>query len=304
MNYYRRKRLQKGLDISDVANYLGIDYQKYESIDRGNVKMPKNLINKFNELMNKSKGEQMIKKLTREELVNNFWNDISIKENGKYRLYGIMAQYNIETLAELSYLLGYRSSAILSSCLTGTKEPNYDFKNKVYSFFENELNIQDPNKKIHRGQITVNDNEYLDWYKKFDIKKWLKDNKMNRATFSAYANISRSTLYYYVNNLVIPNTETIKKCKDAIERYEAEHSKDDEITTFEEVEQLEFPECPENTIPQHNVLVEKYINLVDELNGQAVEIIGDIQKLKEKLSDINNKKIIYEELIADLKGEK
>ena len=46
--YYKKKRKKAGLAPSDMAKELGINYKKYNLRENGVVKMPKNLIDKFN----------------------------------------------------------------------------------------------------------------------------------------------------------------------------------------------------------------------------------------------------------------
>lgn len=169
--------MKKGLTISEVANYLDIDYNKYALIDKGVVKMPNKYIEKFNELINKSKGEKNINRLTREEIVNNWWDEMSVKiSRGTFKLNEKMHEFNIDNLCELDRLRGYSAPGTMSNYLNRNGNVGFDTKNKVYSFFENELNIQAPKNESKvdkpRGIQSTNEyNELLAWYKNFDLKK-------------------------------------------------------------------------------------------------------------------------------------
>lgn len=316
MNYYRRKRQQNGLEISEVANYLGIDYKKYLSIDRGDVKMPKNLIDKFNKMINRGKNENKIERINREELINNWWNEIT---TDKSLLIKKMQEFNIKTYRELSNLLGYKDGCTLSIYINKLREPSFDFKNRLYSFFENELNIQEPKIKSKNGKTILNKQDKqknIDWYKNFDIKKWLETHNLSLNDFSKYIKMPSSTFYYYVNPKdinSIPYQSSIKKVKEGIKRYEEEYqnkiinekpiienitenNKVDEIITVDSLKTIE-----NTNISRQEKLINKYTNVIDELEGQAIDIIKEITKLKDKLDDINKQKLIYNEILEDIK---
>ena len=174
--YYKRKRRKTGLASSDMAKELGIDCKKYSLIENGVVKMPKNLIDKFNEIVSKGKSEHTLDRLNNEQVVNAFWGEMKLKTNGTYNLKTKMKEFNIETFKEFGELLGV-SNSMISHYLSADWEPPYNFKNNVYLFFQNELNIQAPKKKNVKKQSVINTtgrgsrNEMLlEWYNSIDFK--------------------------------------------------------------------------------------------------------------------------------------
>ena len=64
--YYKNKRNKVGLSQSDMARELGIPCVKYEQIERGEIKMPKRLIDKFNEIITRGNNIHSLKKLEHE----------------------------------------------------------------------------------------------------------------------------------------------------------------------------------------------------------------------------------------------
>ena len=96
MSYYSDKRRKAGLSKSEVAEKLGIDYAKYELIDRGILRMPNRFLDKFNQIVNKSKNETVIDKLDKIDVVNKWWDEMSVKKShGLYVLNDKMKEFNI-----------------------------------------------------------------------------------------------------------------------------------------------------------------------------------------------------------------
>lgn len=99
---YRKRRRRTDLSQIEVANYLGISYDRYCLIERGDVKMPTRLLDKFNEIMNKSKGETIVDRINREQEVNKWWKEVSKRE--KWGTYGIdkyLKEFNIDNLKRI-----------------------------------------------------------------------------------------------------------------------------------------------------------------------------------------------------------
>lgn len=164
--YYKNKRNKVGLSQSDMARELGIPCVKYEQIERGEIKMPKKLIDKFNEIITRGNNIHSLEKLEHEREVNEYI-DWLIKDD---HLKLEMNMFNISTRNELGQLLGYKDGTILSKLFSG-KYANgyaYDLKNKIYLFFHDELNMQPKklNKQISNKQksITIKLKKYCETY--------------------------------------------------------------------------------------------------------------------------------------------
>lgn len=179
MNYFKRKRIQKGFKQSDMANLLEIDYKKYVAIEEGERKMPANLIDKFNKIIEKGKSEVKLDHLTREQEVENWLEEMRQPTDDGIMLQTKMKEFNVHTYKELANLIGYHSGSNVSICMNKTsgREVSYDFKNLLYSFFQNELNIQEKKEKK---------NEYArEYYKN------LKNKEQRREQMKEYAKQKR-----------------------------------------------------------------------------------------------------------------
>lgn len=147
MNYYEKKRKKSGLSKSDMAIELGLTYARYISIERGDVKMPSKLIDKFNEIVNRGK-ENELTNVENNIKADEFWEDVKqLREDGKYVLYTKMEEYNVKTVKELAPLLGYKSAGSIWNYLQDRNKAGNEFKKRLYNFFHDETNIQIPSTK-------------------------------------------------------------------------------------------------------------------------------------------------------------
>lgn len=326
-NYYRKKRLKKGLSMSEVANALNIDCAKYELIDRGKVKMPKNLIDKFNEIINKGKGEHIIAKLNREELVNKWWDEMSTKTSyGKYKLNEKMKEFNIDTLIELSNLLGWKSQAGICNYLSGKIPITFNTKNKIYSFFENELNIQPPkNNKtkknktytIYKKTMDLNEIQNLyNWYDGFDIVEWAQQNNLKRDDISTGTGLASGTISnLYRNIFAQPTVNTLMKLKSFVDKLDKQ--KNNEITivsgpvgtkmTLSSVPIKEVPEdikkIGEDLVKEVNENMKLKEKLIETYKNKLEGLEETITNYKQKLTELEIQKDVYQDLLETIQDE-
>ena len=299
---WRKRRLKKGLSVSEVANYLDISYERYALIDKGKVKMPNKYIEKFNELLNKSKGERNINKMTREEIVNQWWKEMSEKSgHGKYKLNEKMHEFNIDNMTELDKLLGYSSMGATSGYLKKGESIGYDLKNKYYSFFENELNIQPPKSKKKsdntNGKGVQKTNEYaelLEWYNNFDLKQWRDNHKHTNRELSKASGLATGTIHNVIKrNYTTPTIGVMRRLKDFVENQENETPK---------VVQMTLTQVPVDEVPTE----------IKRVGDELVKKVNENMTLKNKLLDKYSQEVDrvsmlitqYEILISDLKKEK
>ena len=332
VTYYEKKRRKTTLTRSDVANYLGIDYDRYELIERGKVKMPKNLINKFNELMNKQKGEVEIDQLNREQIVNEWWDKVRVKKGkGKYGLTEYLDKFNIRNLSQLAELMGYNNKLAIQQKLNnyGNYTIDYNFKNRLYSFFENELNIQPiENKKLkYSTKRTYTEDE--EWLSHFDIKSYLKDNGISHVVFANMVGISDKTISSMLFRI---NTSSVREStvKPIINWYKATPAaheyfypntvintlgkfKEDKTikkaseTVVKELKEKVSNNTRDKTLSNVDTLIEKYNNKIDKnlkqceaLNNCINEYTEKIKELRAKLNIIEKENSVYKEFVSDL----
>ena len=307
--YYKRKRKKAGLAKSDMAKELGIDYKKYNLIENGVVKMPKNLIDKFNEIVSKGKNEHMLNRLDSERVVNEFWDEMTTKVNNQYKLKEKMKEFNIVTFGELAKLLGV-SYSNLSHYLTGHTKTGYDFKNKLYLFFQDELNIQVPKKNNVKGKSSQGSNkqchdpELLEWFEKTDLKALvlkhgLKYEQIAKDTGMHVSCVSRNIRK---DRNMVPSTKTLTSLKEYFDRLENVEEDKNVSIAFEEFVSEAIEETPQKE-EQNNTdvydVIERYHREIDEID----DCLETYEKMLQDLS--NRRKVCVEVLkvIEEIRGE-
>lgn len=313
---WKKRRLKKGLHISEVANYLDISYEKYALIDKGDIKMPNKYIEKFNKLMNKSKGETSIDRLTREEIVNEWWDKMSQKKgHGQFNLNEKMIEFNINSLKELDVLLGYtRESGTMSNYLNGHRHISFDAKNKVYSFFENELNIQPPKikqeKVIKSSKIVQSSAEYkelLKWYDNFDLKEWMNKYSVNRKDLSKKSGLSAGTIHNIIKKKhPTPTMSVMNKLKIFVDNYTEKHANESmsQTTTFTCVPTKEVPEDSREMGRELTREANENMSLKEKLTQkyetEIERLSGIIEQHELLIIDLKKEKDFYEKIINDI----
>lgn len=293
MSYYYKKRRKAGLSRSEISNALGIDYNRYVLIEKGEVKMPKKLINKFNEIINKTKGENDINRKNREQIVNEWWDEMCEKKShGKYKINDKLEEFNISSLSEFSNLLGYKHKGTASDYLNRTREVSFDIKDRFYSFFENELNIQPPKKmnKKTNEKYKVNmkrNNNLADWYSSFDVDEWCEKNNISRQDIIKNTHLSSGTISNLFNGKTIPADKTLSSLK----KYVNEIEKEKQVT-------MEFTSVPTEEVPEEIQTIGK--NLAREVNEDMRLKEKLITKYENKLKDISDKIEEHEIVISEL----
>lgn len=277
-NYYVNKRHRYGLTRSDVAKALDISYEKYTQIERGEVKMPKKLINKFNEIMNKGKNIHTLEKLNNETKINQYY-DYLVAGGFKEK----MKEYNIPTKTELGKLLGYKDGTTLSKYKT-SKEAPYDYKNKLYIFFNDELNIQ-PNKKIEEQDET-------DYMLISLMKTYMEDENINEYDFADRSGVSQPTIYRIVRGDQCPREKTRKKLLSFLEN--ENNKKTESINLFTEPSLFDtktlansFPNVPKEKnelIPDETDSKDVYVvkKLYDETISKRLDLTEELNKLQKR----------------------
>ena len=197
--YYKNKRNKVGLSQSDMAKELGIPCVKYEQIERGEIKMPKRLIDKFNEIISRGNNIHSLEKLEHEREVNEYIDWLSKNDHLKLE----MDRFNISTRNELGLLLGYKGGSIISKLFSGKFADAYNLKNKIYLFFHDELNMQPKklNKQISDKQKSITSK----------LKKYCKTYGLTQYELSKQMCMSQPTINRLLNETRIVGNSTLSK---------------------------------------------------------------------------------------------
>lgn len=308
--YYKRKRIKSGMSKSDISNELGIDYVKYNAIENGDVKMPSKLMDKFNEIINKGnenviiKGENKIK-------ADEFWNEMMKNgSNGKRKIYDKMGEFNISGIAELTRLLGYKSSGTLHGYMSGSLKPGDEFKKRIYSFFSDELNIQIPHKKIKNKKYSSNEeNDLFKYYEETDFKKLMDNYELANKDIANATGISHSVISRMVSKSNRPGRETLEKVKkffDNIPSLKEENIKNNEIenvdikeeqTEHMEQDYMDMTDFVEEEIVPENNIKETESNVVKRYETELSEIDEVISIYNDKIKELEIRKKVCEEVL-------
>lgn len=315
--YYKNKRNKVGLSQSDMARELGIPCVKYEQIERGEIKMPKKLIDKFNEIITRGNNIHSLEKLEHEREVNEYI-DWLIKDD---HLKLEMNMFNISTRNELGQLLGYKDGTILSKLFSG-KYANgycYDLKNKIYLFFHDELNMQPKklNKQISNKQKSITSK----------LKKYCETYGLTQSELSKQMCMSLPTINRLLKETRIVGNSTLSKIdiflknkgfnNDCVESTVEEKSVPQamflEPTPNEDTDML-FPELPSD---DSNVTVIDFdlnsskkttdVTVPDETDSKELysikKIYSENHEKIQKLTEEINKLVQREDVLLDILKE-
>lgn len=314
--YYKKKRKKAGLAQSDMAKELGIDYKKYNLIENGVVKMPSKLIDKFNEIVNKGENNHKLERLNNEQIVNEFWDEIS-QSTGKYGDYKLkekMKEFNIDTFSELGQLLNI-SSSNLSHYLKSSKKTPYDIKNRVYLFFQDELNIQPPKEKSAVAKKTViktekkkgtrgsakqcHNQELIDYYNSLDLGAFIKEHNMTAQGLAREIGLHQDSIRRMITKETsIPSEKTIVKIKNFMEKYNKST-----VANYYQVEPITETECVTTTAStldgETQIIYDEFISpelkKCDEKPVENTEKCDNAEDIKQKyLQEIEENNFIIE----------
>lgn len=311
--YYKNKRNKVGLSQSDMAKELGIPCVKYEQIERGEIKMPKRLIDKFNEIISRGNNIHSLEKLEHEREVNEYIDWLSKNDHLKLE----MDRFNISTRNELGQLLGYKGGSIISKLFSGKFADAYDLKNKIYLFFHDELNMQPKKPKKSNKQKLIKDR----------LKKYCEAYGLTQCELSKQTHISQATINRILMETQIVSNSTLNKIdtflkskgfdKDSVESTAEEKSVPQAMflapTPNEDIDML-FPELPSN---DSNVTVIDFdlnssekttdVTVPDETDSKEIysikKIYNENHEKIQKLTEEINKLVQREDVLLDILKE-
>ena len=284
MNLYHKKRVQSNIKKSDMARMLGLEYNYYCAIEKGSVKMPTSLIDKFNEIINRGKVNE-IDELNYMQEANKFWEQMKQKdETGRFQLVNKMHEFNINGYKELVALLGYRSVGTIYNYLEDRNPVGDEFKKRLYNFFSDDTNVQIPkekNKKRPTYKIvntTRTPNPDLDtYYEKTNFKEIMYYNKITNVQIANAIGVNNST----VSNMTCKKYKPSYKIIQAVKDYLDENVKEDIIMDKADyISKQKIISTCETDIENKRIKVEELKSLIAdiekdiELTTKVLEIIS------------------------------
>lgn len=318
--YYKNKRNKAGLSQSDMAKELGIPCVKYEQIERGEIKMPKRLIDKFNEIISRGNNIHSLEKLEHEREVNEYIDWLSKNDHLKLE----MDRFNISTRNELGQLLGYTDGSIISKLFSGKFADAYDLKNKIYLFFRDELNMQPKKSKKQILNKQISDKQKLLTSK---LKKYCECYELTQRELSKQLCMSQPTINrilmetQIVSNSTLNKIDTFLKSKSFNKNHVESTAEEESVpqvmflapTPNEDIDML-FPELPSN---DSNVTVIDFdlndsekttdVTVPDETDSKELysikKIYNENHEKIQKLTEEINKLTQREDVLLDILKE-
>lgn len=315
MNIWKRNRQKLNIPTIEVAKILEIPEEKYLEIERGERPMPRLLIDKFMNLVNKkseTKGDFMIKMLD----INLWFKQSDLKQ--------LRVDFGYKTQLELANVLCINNGTVSKIENKILDSVSNKLKLKIYNFFTDELN-----KKINKSKIKTttekiinkNENNRKSRYVpdlNDDILKFTKDGKidyqyikdvleMTSTEISTALGSNTSSLWA---NWVIgrnnPSKENVNKLRELVrekltnnqigvdvnEEIEASIVLDNDSKTSKEMfnnEETETTieignqETTKLTNKDFGIIDEEYIDYLEKENAQLKRTINCYEKLIEKL---------------------
>jgi len=220
MTIWLRKRRMSGLTTADMANELGLSYTRYEAIEKGDIKMPSNLMDKFNEIINRGKQNEIT---NAENNVNadRFWEEVKQKkEDGTYVIQDKMREFNIPNMPVLVKLMGYKSPGTVYNYLQNRVPAGAEFKKRLYNFFSDERNVQLPAKKQKqkRNVIAKCDPELDAYWENTDFIALAKQFNVCKTDVANAIGVHNSTICNMFNRKNKPGYNTLAMVKEYFER--------------------------------------------------------------------------------------
>ena len=326
MTYYEKKRKGTKLSQLDVANFLGMSYERYKLIERGDVKMPTRLINKFNELLHKDEKINDLEKMDKLSKIDKWWDEMrkplsnNKKGRSNYQLWNKCQEFNIKNYGELARLLGYKDSSIISHALKGDTHSGLIYE-RIYDFFQDELNIQIVKDKstnnvsgyIYNKPTEVErktyDNKYtkyrgyigyigkskeelnniIDWYESNDFKVWCENNNETIYTIANNINIHPQTAKLLLENKIVWLQILIKF-------YNYVNKNKQDVVVLENTDK----EIKRNDNTLKNKILTTYTNKLENINNNLIELEKTIKELTNNQVQLEKEKVIYEQIIKDI----
>ena len=268
---YKVKRYKAGLTPYTVAKELGIDYEKYQLVERKKLPLEGNLVDKFLSIIDPSNAK-MIR-------INHTQRITEVKEFAKSgKLKELMKTRGYYKQVELAKAMGISNTEISRAINYGetTLQPSDCTLERVYDFLMNPINAN-VDKENTEDRVPTEE-------EKAKIKKFMEENNLNAAELASKLGYDRKTIenIYGKKNYLSP------KAKAKLFEYMEEHK-----TKVEEVIE-EVPVVEDMTITSSVEEMERTkVKVVEETPTPIVEEVKFEEEVIET-GEENNKDFFRE----------
>lgn len=281
---YKAKRKKAGLTPYMMSKELGIDFNKYQLVEKGKIALEGNLIDKFQEILLNAK---MIK-FNRAQRMSDIQEYI---KDGKLRKDMEVKKYNGQELAEITGI----STSEISRTLNG-KQTNEDTIERIFDFLTNPINVKVEMKPVYdrnKGNFTDEEKERYD--------RIIKENNTSRKEVAEKIGYTVSS----INNLFGTNSYISLKCKEKFVEYMNELDNKKKEVIEEPTTEINEENVVEETIKDEEVnLIEldevKSTEEQTETINEFMKLLQENHELKTALSKAERQVRLYEKLIERL----
>ena len=294
---YRIKRIRAGLSSYQVAKELGIDWKKYEDVEKRKLNLEGDLLNKFLGILGNAKALRFNHKQTMVD-IKKFIEDGNLKK--------LMADrgYNGLALARVLKVDPSVVSQVLNNKYTGDDMIEY-----IYDFLQNPINANTTNEVKVEKPLPNQNRKYNEMVEKLrDIKN--KYHLINK-DIAEKVGISISHFDKIIGGYVTMTSRTFDLINDFITKYEngeISFEKEPKTPTLKETAEILTNEAQNKSVVEEtqetntNTLeeAETSSNELEELKNANMQLLIEIQRLNNKLYEAQRQITLYEKLIMHL----
>lgn len=246
MNYRIRRNL-KHLSVYTVAKNLGVDYNKYVQVERGERSLEKEYVDKFQKIMDNATSIKLERSMKMARIRPLFANGV-LKE--KVKEYGY-------THSELGEALGLTQGTISNAFSGNLKITSDDTMERIYDFLNEPFN-----KKV---SATINQGkrgkycspEVEKWFRENNLEELIANSEYTRAKLAKKVGVTES----HITNVIKGNRNPSGNLKTALyEVFNSKEKKDEQIS-------LDIP-VDKST----NVITNKDANVISSSVFDAVKL--------------------------------
>lgn len=269
MSIWEKKRIKAGLTRNELAKELNVKEEVIKEVENGQREVPKNRVDEYLSKINKlTPSERKLK----EAEMKLWFENLDLKKEIK--------KFGFTNQKQFAKELGFSQSMVSSwaNNLNGITKENLA---KLYYYLNDEFNIK-----------VSNENDIYEWYKNFDLERFMNENKISKSQLSRGIRVSACTIGRLLKKYPAYD-KTLLSLREFVEK--TNESKKQEQIIEETTESVEKIEENVEEITKDFEETEK-AEEIEEMEEKNIETIdNDIKPTTDLSQDIN-----YEKIILDL----
>ena len=186
INFYTKKNKKSKLTTKEIAQELNIDEEKIKELERGERTLTGKTLDKYLKVVGKTDTELALENAE----LKKWFNETDLKK--------LRVEFGYNTQTGLAKAIGI-DQAVLSRAENKNKTTAISTMKALYNFYQNDFN-----KKVEKaetttietvGKYTKEEQDLIDWYKNFDLKKYMAMNNILTIEMSEKSGLSPASIY-------------------------------------------------------------------------------------------------------------